>query len=149
MPIDCSVVTQDKLLFEGPADMVVVPGTDGEMGILPHHAPLLSSLNYGVVRVRVGTEEHAFAIAGGIVEVRPEAVTVLADVGEEVDEIDIGRAEAAKSRAEELLKAGPPPDTDEYLAIEAALRRSTLRLEAVRRYRRSRRPFEPGEGGPR
>jgi F-type H+-transporting ATPase subunit epsilon len=74
-------------------------------------------------------------------EVRPEIVTVLADVGENVAEIDGARAEAARARAETILKQGPPPDTDEYLAIEAALRRSNLRLEAVRRYRRpGRRP---------
>ena len=71
-------------------------------------------------------------------EVRPTVVTVLADVGENIDEIDTARAEAARARAEALLQKGPPPDTDEYLAIEAALRRSTLRLDAVRRYRRAK-----------
>jgi len=72
----------------------------------------------------------------------------LADVGENVQEIDLARAEAAKTRAEELLSQGPPPDTDEYLALEAALRRSNLRLEAARRYRRgARRPLEVGDRG--
>jgi F-type H+-transporting ATPase subunit epsilon len=150
VPIQCAIVTQDRPLFEGPVDIVVAPGTEGEMGILPNHAPLLAQLAYGVVRVRKGGEEQAFAIAGGILEVRPEGVTVLADVGEHVQEIDLARAEAAKARAEELLKKGPPPDTDEYLALEAALRRSNLRLEAARRYRRgTRRRLEVGEGGPR
>ncbi|MGH2625241.1 MAG: ATP synthase F1 subunit epsilon, partial [Anaerolineales bacterium] len=136
MPIHCAIVSQDRLLFEGEADIVVAPGSEGEMGILPNHAPLLAQLAYGIVRVRGAGREQAFAIAGGVLEVRPDGVTVLADVGENVDEIDLARAEAAKARAEELLKKGPPPETDEYLALEAALRRSTLRVEAVRRYRR-------------
>ncbi len=136
MPIRCEVVTQDKMLYEGPADIVVAPGVEGEMGILPNHAPLLTQLDYGILRVRYQGEEQAFTIAGGFMEVRPDVVTVLADVGERVDEIDEARAEAARRRAEELLKEGPPPDTDEYLAIEASLRRSRLRLDAVRRYRR-------------
>ncbi len=72
----------------------------------------------------------------------PRLVTVLADAAENVSEIDVARAEAAKRRAEEILKQGPPPDSDSYLAIEAALRRSNLRLDAARRYRRSR-PFAP------
>jgi F-type H+-transporting ATPase subunit epsilon len=137
MPIQCEIVTQDRLLYEGPADIVVVPGTVGEMGILPNHAPLLTTLGFGVVRVRYQDREDAYTVAGGVMEVRPEIVTILADVGENVAEIDTGRAEAARARAEELLKKSPPQDKDEYLALEAALRRSNLRLEAARRYRRT------------
>ena len=148
MPLHCAVVTQDRLLFDGTVDIVVAPGSEGEMGILPNHAPLLAQLAYGILRLRKGGEEQAFAIAGGVLEVRPDGVTVLADVGENVQEIDLARAEAAKTRAEELLSHGPPPDTDEYLALEAALRRSNLRLEAARRYRRGpRRPLELGDRG--
>lgn len=135
MPLRVEIATQDKLLFEGPADIVVAPGVEGEMGILPHHAPLLTALDYGLVRVRYLNEERAFTVAGGVMEVRPDLVTVLADVGENVDEINLERAEAARQRAQELLEQGPPPDTDEYLAIEAALRRSNLRIEAIRKYR--------------
>ena len=138
MSIRCEIVTQDKSLFEGPVDIVIAPGSEGEMGILPGHAPLLATLGYGILRIRSKGEEQAFTIAGGVIEARPDVVTVLADVGEHVDEIDLERAEAAKARAEELLKKGPPPDTDEYLAIQAALRRSNIRLEAVRRFRRVR-----------
>jgi F-type H+-transporting ATPase subunit epsilon len=137
MPIQCEIVTQDKLLYEGPADLLLVPGAKGEMGILPNHAPLLSTLDIGILRVRFQGQEEAFSIAGGIIEVQPDLVTVLADVGEHVAEIDEARAMAARKRAEELLKEGPPPDMDEYLAIQAALRRSRIRLDAVRRYRGS------------
>jgi F-type H+-transporting ATPase subunit epsilon len=136
MPLRCEVATQDKLLFEGPVDMVIAPGSEGEMGILPDHAPLLTTLGFGVLRVRQGADEQAFTIAGGFMEVQPDVVTVLADVGERVDEIDLQRAEAAKARAEAALRSVPPGEADKYLALENALRRSTLRLEAARRYRR-------------
>jgi F-type H+-transporting ATPase subunit epsilon len=144
MPIQCDVVSQDRALFSGPADMVIAPGSEGEMGILPNHAPLLTSLGEGFLRVRHSGREEVFVISGGVMEVRPTVVTVLADVGENVDEIDAARAEAARARAEALLQKGPPPETGEYLAIEAALRRSTLRLEAVRRYRRGAHRPPPG-----
>jgi len=145
MALHCQIVTQDKSLYDGPADMVIAPGSEGELGILPNHAPLLTTLSMGVLRVRHGDEETAFTITGGVMEARPTMVIVLADVGEEVDRIDESRAQAAKARAEELLAKGPPPDTDEYLAIESALRRSKLRLDAVRRYRkRKQRPRMAG-----
>jgi F-type H+-transporting ATPase subunit epsilon len=147
MPIQCQIVTQDKLLFEGPADIVVAPGAEGEMGILPNHAPLLTTLEFGVLRVRYEGDEQAFVIAGGFLEVRPDVVTVLADVGERVDEIDEARAQAARERAEELLQKGLPQDTDEYLAIEAALRRSKLRLDAARRYGHVRKRSRMSDSG--
>jgi len=136
------------MVFEGDVDIVVLPGEAGEMGILPNHAPLLSTLRLGFLKVRVRGEEQVFAVAGGVVEVQPDIVTVLADAAENVEEIDVARAEAARRRAEEFLKAGPPPDTDTYLKMEAALKRSNLRLEAARRFRRSQpsRPYGGGEG---
>ena len=138
MSIRCEIVSQDRQVYAGDADMVIVPGVPGEMGILPNHAPLLSNLKLGILRVRYQGQEQVFTIAGGVIEVQPDLITVMADVAENVLEIDVSRAEAAKRRAEELLKQGPPPDTDAYLKIESALRRSTLRLEAVKRYRGQR-----------
>jgi len=131
------------MVFEGDVDIVVLPGSAGEMGILPHHAPLLTTLNYGVIKVRTKGKEEIFTVAGGVAEIQPDIVTVLADAAENVAEIDLNRAEAARKRAEEMLERGVPPDTDTYLAVEAALRRSNLRLDAVRRYRKvSTRPYE-------
>jgi F-type H+-transporting ATPase subunit epsilon len=127
------------MVFEGDADIVIAPGTLGEMGILPNHAPLLATLDYGVIRVRLEGKEEVFTVSGGIIEVQPSIVTILADVAENVLEIDIARARAAMERAERFLAEGPPPDTDSYLRMEAALRRSKLRLDAVRRYRGGRR----------
>jgi F-type H+-transporting ATPase subunit epsilon len=144
--IRCEIVSQDRQVFSGEADMVILPGAAGEMGILPHHAPLLSTLKYGVVRVRLHDNEDIFTVAGGVVEVQPDCVTVMADAAENVAEIDVARAEAARRRAEEQMKIGPPQDTDSYLAIEAALRRSNLRLEAVRRFRRRRSTMSGGGG---
>lgn len=138
MSIRCEIVSQDRQVFAGDADMIIVPGVQGEMGILPNHAPLLSNLKFGVLRVRYQGQEQVFTIAGGVIEVQPDLVTVMADSAENVLEIDVSRAEDARRRAEELLKQGPPPDTDAYLKIESALRRSTLRLEAVKRYRGQR-----------
>jgi F-type H+-transporting ATPase subunit epsilon len=140
MSIRCEIVSQDRKVFEDDVDIVVLPGTDGEMGILPHHAPLLTTLKYGLIKVRIKEEEQVFTVAGGVAEIQPEIVTVLADAAEDVTEIDEERAEAAKRRAEEMLEKGVPADTDAYLAIEAALRRSNLRLEAVRRYKGAKRP---------
>lgn len=137
MPIRVEIVSQDRMVYQGDADMVLLPGTEGEMGILPNHSPLLSTLKFGILRVRAQGKEELFTVAGGLVEVQPEIITVLADAAENVREIDVSRAEAARKRAEEYLKSGPPPDTDTYLKMEAALRRSNLRLDAARRYRSS------------
>ncbi|MGB9799250.1 MAG: F0F1 ATP synthase subunit epsilon [Thermanaerothrix sp.] len=135
MPIRCEIVSQDRVVFSGDADIVILPGVEGEMGILPNHAPLLTALRYGIIVVRKQGEEQYFTVAGGVAEVQPDQVTVLADAAENVMEINVQRAEAAKRRAEERLKAGVPQDSDEYFELQAALRRSNLRLEAVQRYR--------------
>jgi F-type H+-transporting ATPase subunit epsilon len=136
LPIHCDIVSQDRSLFSGEVDMVVAPGSEGVLGILPHHAPLLTTLIYGVLVVKQAGKEEAFTIAGGIMEVLPDKVTVLADVGERVEEIDVARAEAAKARAEELLKQAPSEATEAYLKAITSLRRSQLRLDAARKYRK-------------
>ncbi|HLE13844.1 MAG TPA: ATP synthase F1 subunit epsilon [Anaerolineales bacterium] len=135
MPIRCEIVSQDRMVWEGDADIVIVPGTAGELGILPNHAPLLTTLKFGILKVRAKGQEELFTVAGGLVEVQPDLITVLADSAENVLEIDVARAEAARKRAEDLLRQGVPPDSDIYLRMEAALKRSNLRIEAVRRYR--------------
>ncbi len=137
MPIYVEIVSQDRTVFEGDAEMVILPGVEGEMGVLQGHAPLLTSLTYGIITVRT-KEDHIFTVAGGFVEVQPQLITILADAAEDVNDINLKRAEDAKSRAEELLKTVSIHDTDDYLAIEAALRRSNLRIDAVRRFRREK-----------
>ena len=141
MTIRCEIVSQDRTVFQGDVDIVVLPGAAGEMGILPHHAPVLATLKYGVIKIRRDGREELFSVAGGVAEVQPEIVTVLADAAENVEDIDITRAKAAKKRAEETLAKMKPEDHDAYLRMEAALRRSNLRLEVVRRYRKVKETF--------
>lgn len=139
MPIRCEIVSQDRTVFQGDVDIVILPGADGEMGILPHHAPVLTTLKYGVIKIRRNGKEELFAVAGGVAEVQPTIVTVLADAAENIEDIDIVRAKAARKRAEDVLaNLSPETDRDAALVMEAALRRSKLRLDVVRRYRRVR-----------
>jgi len=142
MPIRCEIVSQDRMVYEGDADIVVLPGMDGEMGVLPHHAPLLTTLKYGIIKVRAKGNEQVFAVAGGVAEIQPDIVTVLADAAENVQEIDVARAEAARRHAEEALAKVNPDDVDTLLALENALRRSNLRLDAAKRFRSSKRTYE-------
>ncbi|MCX6082580.1 MAG: ATP synthase F1 subunit epsilon [Chloroflexi bacterium] len=139
MPIRCEIVSQDRMVYEGDVDIVVLPGTDGEMGILPHHAPLLTTLKFGLIKVRTHGEEQVFTVAGGVAEIQPSIVTVLADAAENVEEIDVARAETARQRAAEALSSVKTEDIDAYLALEAALRRSNLRLDAAKRFRTGKR----------
>ena len=136
MTIRCEIVSQDRTVFQGDVDIVILPGVAGEMGILPNHAPVLTILKYGVIKVRQGSKEELFAVAGGMAEVQPKIVTILADAAENIMDIDITRAQAAKKRAEDALAKIKPEEQDTYLRMEAALRRSNLRLDVARRYRR-------------
>ena len=92
MTIRCEIVSQDRTVFAGDVDIVVLPGAAGEMGILPKHAPVLTTLKFGVIKVRKGGKEEVFTVAGGVAEVQPDIVTVLADAAENVQEIDVARA---------------------------------------------------------
>lgn len=135
--IRLDIVTAERVVFSEEVDVVVAPGIEGQLGILPHHAPLMTTLQPGELRVRQGGEEFSLAISGGFLEVRPDRIIVLADAAERAEEIDISRAEEAKRRAEERLKQ-PIPETD-HARVEASLRRALARLEVVQR-RRKRRP---------
>lgn len=139
MTIRCEIVSQDRIVYQGDADIVILPGVDGYMGILPNHSPVLTVLHYGIITVRSEEGEEVFTVAGGIAEVQPDQVTILADAAENIGEIDMRRAEAAKQRAEEMLASREQMDTDEYAKIRSALRRSTLRIDAVQRYRNRQR----------
>ncbi len=142
MPIRCEIVSQDRMVYEGDVDIVVLPGMDGEMGVLPHHAPLLTTLKFGIIKVRAKGNEQVFAVAGGVADIQPDIVTVLADAAENVQEIDVARAEIARRRAEDALAKVNPDDVDTLLALENALRRSNLRLDVAKRFRSSKRTYE-------
>lgn len=134
-PLRCEIVTQERVVYNQDVDMVIAPGSEGELGILPHHVPLLTALAAGELRVKTAAGEESFAISGGFMEVQPDHVTVLARSAEHADEIDVSRAEQARVRAEQLLEQGIPADPDQYRNIEAALRRSSVRLKVARKQR--------------
>lgn len=140
MPIQVDIVTRDRRLISDEVDMITVPGSAGQMGILRGHAPLLSTLEIGEVVLHKGNDVRYIAIGGGVVEVRPDKVIVLAESAEQADEIDESRAAAARERAQRSLEENPPGE--HKIQIEAALRRSTLRLKVARR--RTNRPSRPG-----
>lgn len=128
------IATAERMVFAGDVSEVVVWGVEGQLAILPHHAPLMTMLQPGDVLVRKDNEEEYLAISGGFLEVRPDRVIILADACERAEEIDIARAEAAKRRAEETLRERP--SQVDVAAAEAALRRSLARLKVAERRRR-------------
>jgi len=130
------IVTAERAVYSEEVDAVIAPGVEGQLGIFPHHAPLMTALQAGELLVRKGGEEVSLAISGGFLEVRPDRVVVLADAAERADEIDIARAEEAKRRAEQRLVHGHAPGVDE--ASEAALRRALVRLTVAEKVKRRR-----------
>lgn len=134
MPIRVDIVTQEGPLFSEPAaDMVLIPATEGEMGVLPNHAALVTTLAFGELRVRKGGAEESFAVYGGVVEVRPDRVIVLADMAQSSYELDVSRAQEARSRAEKVMREGVP--ADKSAAVIQELRRANLQENILRKVR--------------
>lgn len=132
MAIHVEVISQEKRVFEElAADMVVIPAREGIMGVLPRHAPVLTTLDYGELIIRKGGAEERFAIYGGVVDVRPGRVVVLADLAASSFEVDVEAAEAARVRAEKMLKEGLPPEKHRDAAL--ALRQANLDLQISRK----------------
>lgn len=130
------VVTGERVVFtETDVDMVVAPGGDGSLGILPQHAPLISTLAAGELRIKKGASEQSIVVFGGFLEVTPTKVIVLADTAERAEEIDLARVEAARKRAESTIQS--QKDKVELVQAEAALRRAALRAK-IGQTRRSR-----------
>jgi F-type H+-transporting ATPase subunit epsilon len=136
MPLHLEVVTAERVVYADDVDMVVAPGLDGEVGILPRHAPLMSVLGIGELRLTRGGQETGVAIGGGFMEVLNDRVTVLADSAERAEEIDEARAEEAQQRAQRLL--ADRSQIENPAAMEAALRRAQIRLKVSRRRRNVR-----------
>jgi F-type H+-transporting ATPase subunit epsilon len=135
--IRCEVITAERVVFQGDVDMVVAPGSEGQLGILPDHAPLMTSLTFGeLILHRTDREDEFIAIGGGFMEVGPDRVTVLADSAERADEIDEARAEEARLKAEDTMSQKRREEVD-FARAEAALRRSMIRLKVARRKRRA------------
>ena len=131
--LSLEVVTPDRAIVKEQVDEVVLPGSEGSFGVLPGHAPLLATLQVGEMWYRKGQETHYLAIAFGFVEVLPDRVTVLAQVAEKAEDIDLTRAEAAKVRAEQRVN-GPDPSMD-FERARIALMKSLVRLNVASRSR--------------
>jgi F-type H+-transporting ATPase subunit epsilon len=138
MPLTLEIVTAERqVLLDTDIDMVVAPTVDGEVGILPHHAPLITVLEIGEMRVKKGSDEQSIVIAGGFMEVLNDKVTILADAAEHSEEIDVASAEQARARAEESLKN--KDQLGDAAAAESALRLASLRLRVGSKRKRLRR----------
>ncbi|MEQ4490046.1 MAG: F0F1 ATP synthase subunit epsilon [Dehalococcoides mccartyi] len=129
------IVTAERSVFSEEVDLVVAPGIEGEMAILPHHAPLMTALQAGELKAKIDSEEYSMVVSGGFLEVRPDRVIVLADSAERAEEIDIARATEAKKRAEARMADKYEPG---MLAAEteASLRRAMIRLKVAEKRRK-------------
>jgi F-type H+-transporting ATPase subunit epsilon len=134
MPIHVEIITQEQKIFDEPAaDMVLVPAAEGEMGVLPNHAPVLTTLAFGDLVVRKGAAEEHFAVYGGIVDVRPDKVVVLADMADTAADLDLEALQAARERARRLVQEGVPDEQNRDAAL--ALRRAELALKVKNKIR--------------
>lgn len=135
MPLLLEIVTPERLAYSDEVDAVTLPGGDGELGVLPHHAPLVSTLGVGELRIRKGGAEESFAIVGGFLQVLPDKVVVMAETADMASEIDLDKAQQARKEAERALETGYHEGADLSMArasLQAALLRERL---AQRRHR--------------
>ncbi|HEX9609292.1 MAG TPA: F0F1 ATP synthase subunit epsilon [Candidatus Limnocylindria bacterium] len=135
MPLQLEIVSPERRVYDAEVDMVVVPGINGQLGILPHHTPLISSLGVGELRIKKGGSEESMLISGGFVEVRPDKVVVMADLAEHSDEIDEARAVEARKQAQQQLEQAT--DSVDLARVRAALQTALMR-ERIAVRRRSR-----------
>jgi F-type H+-transporting ATPase subunit epsilon len=135
MAIQLEIVTPERLAYSDQVDAVVLPGSEGELGVLPHHAPLVTTLGIGELRIRKGGTEESFAIVGGFLQVRPDKVVVMAETADMASEIDLEKAQEARREAEQALESGYHEGAD-LSAARASLQQALLRIRvAERRYR--------------
>lgn len=133
MPVTLRVVSVERSLFEGEVDFIVANGADGELGILPRHAALMTILKPGALKIRQGDQEQLLFVGGGFLEVLPDRVTVLADVAEHADEISVERAEEARRRAQERLSGQLTASEEVEFQNALAMAEARLRLARARR----------------
>jgi F-type H+-transporting ATPase subunit epsilon len=136
MPLLLEIVTPERLAYSDTVDAVNLPGIEGELGVLPHHAPLVSMLGVGELRIRKGGVEEAFAIVGGFLQVRPDKVVVMAETADMASEIDLETAQEARRAAEQALEGGARTDAVDLSAARAALQHALLRIRVAERRHR-------------
>ena len=135
MALLLEIVTPERQVFSEEVDSVVCPGIEGELGVLPHHAPLLTTLGVGELRIRRGSEEEYFAIAGGFLQVRPDKVVVMAETADMASEIDLEKAQEARREAEQALTESFEEPAD-LARARASLQRALLQIRVAERRRR-------------
>ncbi|HEY5628919.1 MAG TPA: F0F1 ATP synthase subunit epsilon [Candidatus Limnocylindrales bacterium] len=135
MPLHLEIVTPERMAYSDDVDMVLVPGIEGEMGILPHHTPLVSLLGLGELKIRKGGQEESFAIAGGFLQVRPDKVVVMAETASLASEIDLERAQEARREAQRALDSGFHEGPD-LASARAAMQQALLHIRVAERHRR-------------
>lgn len=133
LKIRLEVVTAEKLVLSDEVDVIIAPAVDGQISILPRHAPLLTLLQPGELKIRKGETEYSLAVSGGFIEIEPNRVTVLADTAERAEEIDIQRAQAALERAQAALANQTTGHGGDLTSALAAIRRSQARVRVARR----------------
>lgn len=138
MTLELEIVTQERKVYSETVDSVNLPGIMGRMGILPNHAPLLTVLDFGEVVIHRNGAEEYYAIGGGIAEINPNKVIILADSADHAEEIDEQKAEEARQAAQKAMEEGVPEDPAAYRMLESQLRREQLRIDISRKRRRSR-----------
>jgi F-type H+-transporting ATPase subunit epsilon len=136
MPLLLEIVTPERLAYSDTVDAVNLPGIEGELGVLPHHAPLVSMLGVGELRIRKGGAEESFAIVGGFLQVRPDKVVVMAETADMASEIDLEKAQEARRDAERVLEGAARTDTVDLAAARAALQQALLRIRVAERRHR-------------
>ena len=132
MPLQLEIVTPEKLAYSDEVDSVQLPGSEGELGVLPNHAPLISTLGAGELRLRKGGQEEFFAIVGGFLQVLPDKVVVMAETADMASEIDLARAEEARRNAEQTLESGYVEGAD-LAAARAQLQAALIRIRVAER----------------
>jgi F-type H+-transporting ATPase subunit epsilon len=135
MPLQLEIVTPEKLAYQDEVDSVVLPGSEGELGVLPHHAPLISTLGAGELRLRKGSQEESFAIVGGFLQVLPDKVVVMAETADMASEIDLEKAQDARRQAEQMLESGYVEGSD-LAAARASLQAALIRIRVAERRHR-------------
>jgi F-type H+-transporting ATPase subunit epsilon len=135
MPLLLEIVTPERLAYADEVDAVFCPGVEGELGVLPHHAPLLSMLGLGELRIRKGAQEEFFAIAGGFVQVRPDKVVIMAELADLSSEIDLEAAEEARNEAQRAIQQGFEEPAD-LVQARASMERALLRIRVAERRHR-------------
>lgn len=143
LTLNFKIVTPERVVFEDNVESVSIPTADGEITVLPHHLPIVTLLQAGVLRIKKGEQETALAVSSGVVEVNARRVVILADTAERADELEEEKIEKARAQAQKLMES-KRSDSEAFAEATAALERELARLKVARRHRRSKSGMQSG-----